>query len=146
MPLWGDIQPSAIRTHLPKVWSYAYNANTDQFVGRLAGEHVTALFGNLRGLPMSEANAREHSPSLIAKCKRVVSEPALYHGGRIDFRIAGKSYVGEWIILPLSNNGNTCDGVFGATDIPPFFPGQVPEMSLERKIEGWFMPSGARRT
>src|SRR5258706_729721 len=57
MPPWASLMPSAIKAQLPVVWSYTYEAASDSFTGRLAGDRVATIFGkNFRGLPMSEAN------------------------------------------------------------------------------------------
>ena len=36
LPAWSDIRPSAIAKQLLIVWSYTYDAEQDEFVGRSA--------------------------------------------------------------------------------------------------------------
>jgi hypothetical protein len=142
MPAWTSLMPSAIKAQLPIVWSYSYDPVSDSFTGRLAGDRVAAIFGkNFHGLPMSEVHPRENYLDLFAKCKRVMTKPALYHGHGMILNIAGKPCVGERVIMPLSNDGITCDGVFGATEFPPFFPQGFPEINFDPEVEGWFLTS-----
>jgi hypothetical protein len=142
MPAWASLMPSALKLQLPYVWAYIYDSVSDSFTGRLAGNRVTAIFGkNFHGLPMSEAHPRDNYPSLFAKCKRVVTEPALYHGTGITFATAGKSYTGERIIMPLANAETGDEGVFGATDFP-CFPDQSQKINFDTEVESWFRTSG----
>jgi hypothetical protein len=145
MPPWASLMPSAIKLQLPNVWSYTYDFATNSFTGRLAGDRVAAIFGkNFHGLPMSEAHPKHDYSSLFAKCKRVLTEPALYHGTGIIFDVAGKFYTGERIIMPLSNADTGGEGVFGATDFPSFFPDQAPEINFDAENECWFRTAGER--
>lgn len=143
MPAWADLMPTAIKAQLPIVWSYTYDPGSDLFTGRLAGERSATLFGNnFRGLPMSEAYPKASYPNLFAKCKKVVTEPAIYHGIGMTFFVAGSSVPGERIIMPLSNDGINGDGVFGATVIPSIARDAIPELDFRQEIDRWFSPSG----
>jgi len=42
LPGWADLRPSAIKAHLPIVWSYDYDTALDDFVGRLAGIEISS--------------------------------------------------------------------------------------------------------
>ena len=142
-PGWAALMPTAIKAQLPIVWSYIYDSDSDLFTGRLAGERVTGLFGNdFRGRPMSEAHPKDHYPVLFAKCKKALTEPALYHGSGLIFIASEKYARGERIIMPLSSDGITGDGIFGATDIPSFARDEIPEMNFDSEIGRWFSPSG----
>jgi hypothetical protein len=144
VPAWAALMPSAIKAELPIVWSYTYDSASDTFIGRLAGDRVAAIFGrNFHGLPMSEVQPKERYPILFAKCKKVLTVPALYLGSGIIFNTGGKSVGGEQIIMPLSSDGHSCDGVFGATALPPFFHEQMPQMKFDAEVEHWFLASGA---
>jgi len=52
---------------------------------------------------------------VFARHKRVVAEPALYHGSGRVFHHEGRSGRGERIILPLAEDGRNGDGILGAT-------------------------------
>jgi hypothetical protein len=145
MPSWASLMPSAIKLQLPVVWSYTYDTASDSFTGRLAGDRVAAIFGkNFHGLPMSEAHPKHDYPSLFAKCKRALTEPALYHGVGIIIEIAGKYHAGERIIMPLSNLETGGEGVFGATEFPAFFPEQAPEVRFDLEVGCWFRTFGEK--
>jgi len=143
MPAWAGLMPTVIKAQLPIVWSYTYDSGLDLFTGRLAGERCAALFGNdFRGLPMSEAHPKAGYPNLFAKCKKVVTEPAIYHGIGMTFFVSGSSVPGERIIMPLSNDGISGDGIFGATTVPSTARDVVPELDFGLEIGRWFSPSG----
>jgi hypothetical protein len=117
MPAWADIKPNAIAAQLSIIWSYRYDRATDSFTGRLAGERITAIFGkSIRGLPMTEAYPPDEYPALFARTKRVVLEPVFTRGHGVVFRHLNKFGSGERIIMPLADDGEHGDGVFGATE------------------------------
>ena len=147
MPAWAGLMPTAIKAQLSIVWSYTYDQASDLFTGRLAGNRVAIIFGrNFHGLSMSEAYPKSDYPSLFAKCKRILGEPALYHGRRLKFHSSGKLGEGERIIMPLSSDGIAGDGVFGATDVPPSFGDEIPEIDFDGEIVRWFSTSGVAIT
>jgi hypothetical protein len=116
MPAWSDIKPSAIKAQLPIVWAYKYDAQKDEFIGRLAGDQIVSIFGkSFRGLPLSDAHPAEAFAWIFALLKKVVSEPALYqYDGRV-FSQLNRYGAGERIMLPLSADGRESDGILGAT-------------------------------
>lgn len=148
MPAWASLMPSALKLQLPFVWAYIYEPATDSFTGRLAGDRVSAIFGkNFHGLPMSQAHPAGNYPSLFAKCKTVLTEPALYHGTGITFANAGKSYAGERIIMPLANSETGSEGVFGASDFSTSrFPDDAEKINFEAEVEHWFRTTGEKIT
>jgi hypothetical protein len=116
MPGWGDIRPSKIAPQLCNIWVYRYDRAEDAFTGRLAGDRIEMLFGkSFRGTPMSELYPSQDYPRLFARAKRVVCDPALYHGDGMVFRHLSKTSRGERIMLPLAGDGTNGDGVLGAT-------------------------------
>ena len=147
MPAWASLMPSALKLQLPFVWAYTYEAAKDSFTGRLAGERVSTIFGkNFHGLPMSEAQPADNFPSLFAKCKRVMTGPALYHGTGITFSHAGRTYAGERIIMPLENLETGEHGVFGATDFQSRFPDDGQKINFDFEVEDWYPITGLKGT
>lgn len=118
MPAWSDIKPSAIAAHLPIVWAYKYDRATDTFTGRLAGDRITSIFGaaNIRGLAMSEGFPADQYPVLFARSKRIITQPALMRGSGLAFRHLDRYGTGERIMMPLAEDGEHGDGIFGATE------------------------------
>lgn len=116
MPGWPDISPRALARHLPLIWSWKYDPATDVFVGRLAGEEIIQAFGeNLRGKTAEEFFRNRGGEALISRHRRVVTEPAFYHGQGAVFSHARRIVMGERIILPLAEDGEHGDGIVGAT-------------------------------
>lgn len=119
MPSWQDLSPKAITPHLPLVWAYKFDAQSRDFVGRLAGERIARAYGkNFRGSPLAEIHTAPDSYQTVhALLLRVVSEPAIFRGRGRVYQLQGEFQSGERIILPLSSDGIVSDGVFGATEI-----------------------------
>lgn len=116
MPAWADIRPSAIAAQLPIIWAWRYDSSRDRFTGRIAGDAVEALFGvTIRNKELAELVEGAPYDAMFGRMKRTVSGPALYFGEGVVYRHLAKLGLGQRIILPLSDNRETCDGVFGAT-------------------------------
>jgi hypothetical protein len=116
MPGWRDIDPAAIKQHLPIIWSWRWDAALGTLVGRLAGEQITAVLGvNVRGRPIEECFPPEVLETVIARYKRVMLEPAFMHSaGKVYGTVGGEGW-GERIALPLATDGVSGDGIIGAT-------------------------------
>ena len=139
MPAWSDIKPSAIAAQLPIVWSYKYDPATAEFTGRLAGERIARMFGrDFRGTPMAELQPAADFPWVYAMCKRIVAEPALYHGAGLMYRHLDKYGKGERIVMPLAGDGITADGILGATDYWLEAGEASAAPTSEPEIEDWF--------
>lgn len=135
MPGWSAIRPSEIASELAIIWSYKYDRSSDLFTGRLAGHLIEQAFGkSFRGTPMAEIYPTADYPRLHARTKRVVCEPAFFRGAGMVFRHVKRIGQGERIIMPLAEDGEHGDGVFGATvyEVPSVLPTQVAE------AEDWF--------
>lgn len=139
VPGWCDIRPSVIAAQLPILWAWKYDPATDHFTGRLAGDAIEAIFGcSFRGADMREIFPAVDYDRIFARHKRVVAEPALFHGHGLVFRHLDRYGLGERIILPLSESGGVCDGLVGATiyevteGSPPLGASQLQE------VEEWF--------
>ncbi|MGB5949293.1 MAG: PAS domain-containing protein [Parvibaculum sp.] len=116
MPGWPDIRPGAIVRQLPIVWSWKYDREADLFVGRLAGEEIVEAFGeSLRGKTAEEFFRNRGGEAIVARHRQVVLMPCYFHGTGAVFAHAGRIVVGERIILPLAADGETPDGILGAT-------------------------------
>ena len=138
IPAWRNLNPAAIKLQLPIIWSWKYDRVADRFKGRLAGEAINAIFGrSLRGKPMEGFFHGDAYRQLFARYKRVVTEPALYHGAGPVFHNEGRDGRGERIILPLAADGRNGDGLFGATvyEFPvPLTELRVPDSLTEEVV------------
>jgi hypothetical protein len=136
MPGWSNLKPSAIAAHLPIVWACKYDPVTDTFTGRLAGERITSVFGKtIRGFQMAEDY---QYPAFFARGKRIVTEPAFMCGHGLVYRHLDRYGTGERIMMPLVDNGEHADGVFGGTEynISPTTPTQ--ESIQAGEAVSWF--------
>ncbi len=117
LPGWSDLDPAAIKAQLPIVWAYTYDRDADEFFGRIAGGAVHKLFGRqFKGERMSVLQTAFSWPRLFDRAKRVVSEPALFHGCGMVFRHSESDSIGELIIMPLASDGERPDGILGAVE------------------------------
>lgn len=116
MPAWRDIDPLAIYKHLPLIWSWRYDAVTERFTGKLCGEAITDAFGrSLRGVKMEEFFLEDGYPTVYVRHRRVISEPCLSRDSGAVLRHVDRLGMGERIVLPLADDGEIGDTVFGAT-------------------------------
>lgn len=121
MPAWRDIDPVALGSQLPFVWSWRYDAASDRFVGRLAGEEINQFLGrSLRGAPMEAVFIGSQYERVFEQFMRVVSGPSVMRQRGCVFHHAGRFGFGERMLLPLSADGVRVDGVFGATAYRPW--------------------------
>jgi hypothetical protein len=130
MPAFRDIDPVGIGRHLRYVWAWKYDRGQDSFTGRLAGEEIDRAFGkSLRGMEMTVFYAPEVYAVVFPRHRRVVTEPSFFHGTGMVFARMGSSAVGERIGLPLAEDGETGDGIIGATHytaLPPAMEERTP--------------------
>lgn len=137
MPAWSDIKPQAIARHLPSIWSWKFDPQTGIFIGRLAGELIVNAFGeSLRGKTGEEFFKDRGGDALIARHTRVVREPCFYHGSGSVFVHAHRAVQGERIIMPLSEDGITADGILGMTiyDVAEIMPQGIGDLQSEAGI------------
>ena len=138
MPAWSDISPAMLKPQLPIVWSYIYDADRDDFVGRLAGIAISNMSGGrFKGLWLSELRPPDMYPRSLARARRVVKEPALYRGEGLVYKTADNFGYGERIALPLSTDGHTPDGIFGATEYRNIADWDASSPAARTEIEHW---------
>ena len=116
MAAWRDIDPSQIKRHLPIIWVWRYDRVANEFIGKLSGEAINlALRRSLRGVPMQEFFAADSYDAIFARCHRVVTEPCFSRDSGPVYIHRERTGTGERIILPLADDGETGDGIIGAT-------------------------------
>jgi len=151
MPGWADIDPTAIGRALRYVWSWKYDAVSDTFTGRLAGEEIDRAFGkSLRGMAMTDFFTPEAYRKVFPRHRRVVTEPAFMHGSGMVFVHVDRGVIGERIILPLAEDGLHGDGIIGATvyhaAVPLNDDGKVADSELAAEEETYFALDADPRT
>ena len=86
------------------------------FINRLAGEDIVRAFGKSpRGRKMTEFFPPEAYAVFMPWHLRVMQEPACLHGAGKVYNRVDRNFTGERIMLPLSEDGETGDGILGAT-------------------------------
>ncbi len=116
MPGWSDLDPIAIGRELPIVWSWRWDADIGDFVGRLAGDDIESVLGqSVRGRRLDQVFGALNAP--IARCRylEVMRRPAAVRSVGHVFGHVGGTGLGERIILPLAPDRGSGGGVFGAT-------------------------------
>ena len=144
LPGWSDLRPSAIKAHLPIVWSYDYDAGLDDFVGRLAGVEITGVSSKpFKGTRLSELRPDDKYPRPLIRARRVVQEPALYRGLGLVYRTGGNSGFGERIVMPLAAQGSHPAGIFGATEYKSLAEWLHSSSDVKGESESWFSLAGS---
>ena len=141
LPAWSDIRPAALKKHLPIVWSYDYLPDEDDFVGKLAGHDITGVSSKpFKGTRLSALRPGDKYPRSLIRARRVLHEPALYHGKGLVYTTANSFGVGERVVMPLEGRGGQSSGIFGATQYKELADWKVSEMDAE--TENWFSLAG----
>ena len=117
MPAWKDIDAAAIGKYLPLVWAWRFDRTQGVFIGRLAGEEILAVLGKeIRGRPLQQCFPADAANLVHDRYKAVIDRPqAMRTTGYVHMK-TGRPGIGERIVLPLSEDGVTGDGVLGATE------------------------------
>jgi len=117
MPAWRDIDAAAIGKYLPMVWAWRFDFTQNTFIGRLAGEEILAVLGKeIRGRPLEQCFPANAAAIVLERYRAVISGPQIMHtAGHVHMK-TGRHGIGERIVLPLSEDGVTGDGVLGATE------------------------------
>lgn len=140
IPSWSGLRPAEIAPHLPIVWSYHFDRATGEFSGRLAGERIGKhLKTSFKGARLADLHSPETSAWVNRLCFMVATKPALYAYSGDIFEKDGRRFPGERITMPLSSNGQDCDGVLGATDCPHLWGDRALFLPPVPAAERWFL-------
>ncbi|HUO93761.1 MAG TPA: PAS domain-containing protein [Rhizomicrobium sp.] len=139
MPGWDDLKPSAIKDQLANIWSYRFDSATGDFVGRLAGERIEFVLGmSVRGRNMRDLFAQHDYQMAYERHLRVVTEPAFFRGHGLVYRHIDRFDLGERIIMPLAQDGQHPDGIFGVTEFESTYGAPPEEILRGAEIAEWF--------
>jgi hypothetical protein len=123
------------------VWCYDYLPEEDDFLGKLAGNEITSVSNkSFKGSLLSELRPNDKYPRSLIRARRVLHEPALYHGEGLVYKTAQSSGVGERIVMPLKDAGAQSSSIFGATEFKKLAEWKSSEMVTE--VEDWFSLAG----
>lgn len=116
MPSRRDIDPLSLGPVLPFIWLSDYEADAGTFRYRLAGEEVNAVFGlRITGKLLSEIVKGPRFSRVNELFLRVVNEGIALHAEGPVYRCTDRMTLGERLVLPLSSDGQTADGLIGVT-------------------------------
>jgi len=115
-PAWRDIDAVALAAHLPILWAWRWDKAEQTFVGRLAGEAILDAMGpGFRGSRLEDYFAGRNAATFMYRYRRVIEVPAVMANRGFVFSLIGGTGIGERIALPLAEDGDHPDGIFGAT-------------------------------
>jgi hypothetical protein len=140
MPSWNDIRPAAFKAELPIVWALTYDAVDDIFRIRLVGDRMVEIFPRaLKGTPLDTVYSDAAAfISLSSAFKRVASQPSLLCVRGPIFVATDRYGSGQWIAMPLSSDGQTADGILGATEYTTTFGYAAGDSAMLEEAMGWF--------
>jgi PAS domain len=110
------LDPLDLKPLLACAFYYDYLPANDDFRLRLAGEEIRAVLPNARrGATLAEVIPANVVEQVRDRYRRIVTEPAVFHGiGRVFFTIGNPGY-GERLVVPLADEAGRATQIFGAT-------------------------------
>jgi len=143
LPTWSDLRPARIKAQLPMVWCYNYDVETDDFIGRIAGNAIIGISGiQFKGSKLSQLRPVDRYPRSLDRARRVLHEPALYRGLGLVYRSSESCGFGERISMPLAGDGQSQPGIFGAPEFKSLAEWQNIGPNTEGEEESWFSLAG----
>jgi hypothetical protein len=120
MPSRRDIDALRLGPALPIIWISEYEPAAATFRYRLAGEEVNEIWGfSVAGHLLSDfVQPERFGPTNDSFLKVLRDEAALIASGAV-YRCSGRIGIGERLVLPLASDGETADGLIGATHREP---------------------------
>ena len=116
MPSRRDVDALRLGPVLPIIWISEYEPAAGTFRYRLAGEEVNRVWGrSVAGCLLSDfVQPERFKVTNDAFLKVLREEAALIASGPV-YRCTDRIGLGERLVLPLSSDGRTADGLLGAT-------------------------------
>ena len=121
MPSWTDLSFFSPLPDPERTWAFGYDPKTGDITGILAGRRLGKWVGeNFYGGHLKDL----HLPANYDEAQRLLTKIAttplvLRTSGRL-FTVDGFTVTGERIALPVAEDGQTGDGILGASDyVPP---------------------------
>ena len=117
IPRKQRFDPVAIPELLPYIYLWSYDERSNEFLFRLAGEHILAMFGRepKPGMTMADCMPASFVETIRRRYLRIVEERVLMYDRGTVRTSEGKEVSSERIILPLSDDGIAVTHLVGAT-------------------------------
>lgn len=117
LPSRQDIDPLALGPVLPIIWICDLDAAAGTFRYRLAGEDVNEIWGmSVAGHLLSDLVPPERFKVTNESFLKVIREEAALISSGPVYGCTDRIALGERLVLPLSSDGITADGLVGATE------------------------------
>ena len=116
VPRWRDIDPTCMKRVLANIWAWQYEAETDTWTGKLAGEEIIFVLGRgFRGAKAHEYFEGRQRDLILARHRRIIQDNvAMVNTGRV-FWHAGSFAIGQRVALPVATRSEAADTVLGVT-------------------------------
>lgn len=117
IPRKQHFDPVAIPELLPYIYLWSYDERSDEFLFRLAGEHILVMFGRepKPGMAMADCMPAGFVDTIRRRYLRIVKERVIMYDRGTVRTSEGNEVPSERIILPLSDDGTTVTHLVGAT-------------------------------
>jgi hypothetical protein len=140
MPSWEQLRPARMAPYLSLLWAYKYDAEKDEFTGRLAGNAILcALQKGFRGARLTDVWAPDAITRVHRKMLHMIRAPEGYRKTGSLFRHGDHFITGERMALPLASDGVHGDGMLGASDFQHPYPRvDLGELEMLDGGEEWF--------
>jgi hypothetical protein len=120
MPSWADLSSSPMPPDPERTWAFAYDPKTGDLSGVLAGRRLGKwVEENFYGEHLKDLHSPANYEEAQLLLTKIVTTPlACRTSGRL-FAVDGFTVTGERIGLPVAEDGQTGDGILGASDYWP---------------------------
>ena len=117
MPSWADLLSDALLPYSKMLWSFAYDPKTGEFHGHTAGDKLnTWLNAKFTGGRLQDLARPPNIGQIEQRLAKLVITPLAGRSSGRLFAVGDFVVSGERIALPIAENGETGDGILGASD------------------------------
>jgi hypothetical protein len=109
-PVRTDFDPSAVADLLAWIWLARFEEEVGDFVYRLAGEEVNAIWGrSLRGVALADLLGPADHPTVLQRWFEILEGPSLHYGLTKERLSALENKSAERLLAPLADpDGRIC--------------------------------------
>ena len=116
LPARCDIDATRLGPVLANIWLHDYDPGAGTFRYRLAGEEVNRVFGgSVAGRLLPDVLSSDRLAPVNGNFLKIIGERVAMLASGPIYRCADRIAIGERLALPLAGDGETADGIIGAT-------------------------------
>lgn len=113
VPPQSRFDPTSVADLLGSMYIYRFDATTDEFICRLAGEAINRAWGgSIKGAALKQIVGRDRHAAALERWKAVITTPRVQYGRIDDIWEGVETCVAERLVLPMSGGGEP-DRVLG---------------------------------